>query len=74
MYVTQRAGTVASLCGIRNVLLPFKIAGHLHIFSASKFKSTLKNTDMRRLTTGIRSDKRVVGRFRRCANVYLTQT
>ena len=28
-------------------------------------------TDMRRLTTGIRSDKFVVRRFRRCANVYL---
>ena len=26
-------------------------------------------TDMRRLTTGIRSEKRVVRRFRRCANV-----
>ena len=28
-------------------------------------------TDMRRLTTGLRSEKRVVRRFRRCANVYL---
>jgi len=28
-----------------------------------------KNTDMRRLTTGIRSEKCVVTRFRRCANV-----
>ena len=28
-------------------------------------------TDMRRLTTGIRSEKCVVRRFRRCANVYL---
>jgi hypothetical protein len=27
------------------------------------------NTDMRRLTTGIRSEKCVVRRFRRCANV-----
>jgi len=27
-------------------------------------------TDMRRLTTGIRSEKCVVRRFRRCANVY----
>jgi hypothetical protein len=26
---------------------------------------------MRRLTTGIRSEKRVVRRFRRCANVHL---
>jgi hypothetical protein len=30
-------------------------------------------TDMRRLTMGIRSEKCVVRRFRRCANVYLTQ-
>jgi len=28
-------------------------------------------TDMRRLTTGIRSQKCVVRRFRRCANAYL---
>ena len=28
-----------------------------------------KSTDMRRLTTAIRSEKRVVRRFRRCANV-----
>ena len=27
------------------------------------------STDMRNLTTGIRSEKRVVRRFRRCANV-----
>jgi len=27
--------------------------------------------DLRRLTTGIRSEKCVVGRFRRCANVCL---
>jgi len=27
------------------------------------------NTVMRRLTTGIRSEKRAVRRFRRCANV-----
>jgi len=32
------------------------------------------STDMRRLTTGIRSEKCVVRRFRRLANVYLTQT
>jgi hypothetical protein len=29
------------------------------------------STDMRRLTTGIRSEKCVVRRFGRCANVYL---
>jgi len=29
------------------------------------------DTDMRRLTTGIRSEKCVVRRFRRCTNVYL---
>jgi hypothetical protein len=29
------------------------------------------NTNLRRLTTGIRSKKRVVRSFRRCANVYL---
>ena len=29
------------------------------------------NTDMFHLTTGIRSEKCVVRRFRRCANVYL---
>jgi hypothetical protein len=32
---------------------------------------SLYYTDMRRLTTGIRSEKCVVRRFRRCANVYL---
>ena len=32
---------------------------------------TSKNTDMRRLTTGIRSEKCVFRRFRRCTNVYL---
>jgi len=31
-------------------------------------------TDMRRLTTGIRSEKCVFRPFRRCANVYLTQS
>jgi len=30
-----------------------------------------RDTDMRRLTTGIRSEKCAVRRFRRCANVYL---
>jgi hypothetical protein len=29
----------------------------------------MQDTDMRRLTTGIRSDKWVVRRIRRCANV-----
>ena len=32
--------------------------------------SCVIDTDMRRLTTGIRSEKCVVRRFRRCANVY----
>jgi hypothetical protein len=32
-------------------------------------RNQMCNTDMRRLTTGIRSDKCVVRRFRRCANV-----
>jgi len=30
-----------------------------------------QSTDMRRLTTGIRSEKCVVRRLRRCADVYL---
>jgi hypothetical protein len=33
--------------------------------------STQPYTDMRSLTTGVRSEKCVVRRFRRCANVYL---
>jgi len=33
--------------------------------------TTGNNTETRRLTTGIRSEKCVVRRFRRCANVYL---
>jgi len=33
--------------------------------------TTAINIDMRRLTTGIRSEKCVFRRFRRCANVYL---
>jgi hypothetical protein len=32
---------------------------------------TDNNTDMRRLTTGIRSEKGVVRRFHRCANLYV---
>ena len=35
-------------------------------------KQRIGYTDMRRLTAGIRSDKCVVRRFRRHANVYLT--
>jgi hypothetical protein len=34
-------------------------------------RASLVSTDMRRLMTGIRSEKYVVRRFRRCANVYL---
>jgi len=30
-----------------------------------------QSTDMRRLTTGILTEKCVIRRFRRCANVYL---
>jgi hypothetical protein len=50
------------------------------IFSLEVSRTTLgslqRHTDMRRLTTGIRSEKFVVRRFRRCANVivYLTHT
>jgi len=36
-----------------------------------QLSALLRNTDMRRLTTDIRSNKCVVRRFRRCANVYL---
>ena len=38
-------------------------------FTLNQYKATF--TDMRRLTTGIHSEKWVVRRFRRCANVYL---
>ena len=36
---------------------------------ASHHEHTVQNTVMRRITTGIRSEKCVVRRFRRCANV-----
>ena len=39
-----------------------------HLSSCMNLKTEV---DMRRLTTGIRSEKCVVRRFRRCANVYL---
>jgi len=39
---------------------------YIHLF---RTKDTCKCTDMRRLTTGMRSEKCVVRRFRRCANV-----
>jgi len=35
------------------------------------YQGTKANTDMRHLTTGIRSEKCVVRRFRCCANVYV---
>src|SRR5215469_2626305 len=37
--------------------------------TSTVFRKKFCNTDMRRLTTGIRSEKCVVRRFRRCANV-----
>jgi len=40
-------------------------------FSYVAILSTITNTDMRRLTMGIRSETRVVRRFRLCTNVYL---
>jgi len=36
-----------------------------------RYRVSLVTTDMRRLTTGIRSEKCVIRTFRRCANVYL---
>jgi hypothetical protein len=45
----------------------FKDVFWLNLYSLD----TISITDMRRLTTGIRSEKCVVRRFRRCANVYL---
>jgi hypothetical protein len=41
------------------------------IFRSTLFLDTLCHKVIRRLTTGIRSEKCVVRRFRRCANVYL---
>jgi len=45
-------------------------AGALSRFSSETF-IVIVNTDIRRLTTGIRSDKCTVGSFRRCAKMYL---
>jgi len=42
---------------------------HKSNFLPSKIKVYKLSTDMRRLTTGIRSEKCVIRRFRRCANV-----
>jgi hypothetical protein len=54
-----------SHCGVRTDILV--------ILRQQEAKGIL-NTDRRRLTTGIRSEKCVVRRFHRCANVYLHKT
>jgi hypothetical protein len=43
----------------------------IRLFSMSHLLHRVFVTDMRRLTTGIRSEKCVVRRFRSCTNVYL---
>jgi hypothetical protein len=50
-------------------ILRFKV--FLKFAKIEPLKTQILNTDIRRLTTGIRSEKRVVRWFRRCANVYL---
>jgi hypothetical protein len=45
-----------------------RCVGALKVEATGPFES-LVSTDMRRFTTGIRSEKCVVRRFRRCANV-----
>jgi len=40
-----------------------------HCFGTSRLRHSVRCTDMRRLTTGICSEKCVVRRFRRCANI-----
>jgi len=42
--------------------------------SADESSEFVSDTDMRRLTTGIRYEKWVFRRFRCCANVYLHKT
>jgi hypothetical protein len=45
--------------------------GHSYCFMATISKAHNNNyTEMRRLTTGMRSEKWVIRRFRRCANVH----
>ena len=44
-------------------------AGVRELFEIPSYEC--KTTDMRRLTTGISSEKCVVRRFRRCANMYV---
>ena len=58
IFAPERGGTVERVGGD---------ADHWRLTSAECNKGT--NTDKRRLTTGIRSEKCVVRRFRRCANV-----
>ena len=59
-------------CGTRKVHCYFEWQEYLLSFNWSttiENENVEANTDMRRLTTGIRSEKCVVRRFRRCANV-----
>jgi hypothetical protein len=53
---------------VRPLPCPFVI---IQSVNAASFCGHFHYTDMRRLTTGIRSEIRVVKRFRLCANVYL---
>jgi hypothetical protein len=57
---------------IRNVQLVLQVVTLTHIYPYTSRRSPgdrIKITDARRLTTGIRSEKCVVRRFRPCANV-----
>jgi hypothetical protein len=53
---------------VRPLPFPFVI---IQSVNAASFCGHFHYTDMRRLTTGIRSEIRVIKRFRLCANVYL---
>ena len=61
------------LCSYLTVVTFMLVVGFIYFMTLSEEGGSrfLRNTDMCRLTTGICSEKCVVRRFRRCANVYL---
>ena len=66
LHKTWRYGVLAVMCMLQCKAL-------ITAQPAITFQNTKSHyyTDMRHLTAGIRSEKCVVRRFRRCANVYL---
>ena len=70
---TPLLSPIRATCSVRLIFFfPFDYLNNTGWIQTINIQSIrIYNTDMRRLTTGIRSGKCVVRRFRRCANVYL---